>query len=156
MRMRLIAATALIPLMAACGGGSSGGDSTAGAATDGGSAAGGGGGIAATCVAPTLTVKPAKVQPGDRVQVSGEWFADGCNDTAINGQPPQPAPAITGMTLEVSQGDQSWPVATDVDAEGETYAFEVSIEIPRDLHAGKATVQAKDYGFPADIEVVQG
>jgi hypothetical protein len=150
MRMRLMAATALLPVLAACGGGSSGG----GAAVDSSGAAGGGAGVAASCVAPILTVKPTKVHAGDQVKVSGEWFADGCNDTAVNGQPPQPPPPFTGMTIELHQGDQTWPVATEVDAAGDNYAFEVSVTIPDDVTPGKATMQAKDRGFATDLEVV--
>ena len=150
MRFRLMAATALVPLLAACGGGSSGDGST----VDNSGAAGGGSGVAASCVAPTLTVKPVTVQAGDKVQVTGEWFADGCNDVAIDGQPPQPPPPFMNMTIELRQGDQTWPVASDVDATGDHYAFDLSVTIPDDVHPGKATLQAKDRGFPTDLEVV--
>jgi hypothetical protein len=102
-----------------------------------------------------LTVKPMKVHAGEQVQVSGEWFADGCNDVVVNGQEPQAPPPFTGMTIVVTQGDESWPVASDVDAEGEHYAFDVAVTIPDDVHAGKASIQAKDRGFPTDIEVVE-
>jgi hypothetical protein len=154
MRIRLMAATALIPLVAACGGSSSGGGAEANGGDGGSTAAGGGGISAASCVAPMLTVKPAKVHAGDEVTVTGEWFADGCNDTVVNGETPQPPPAFTDMTIEFHQGDKTWPVATDVDAEGEHYAFETTVQIPDDVHEGKATMQAKDHGFATDLEVV--
>lgn len=149
MRYRLMAAAAFIPVLAACGGSSSGGGSTVDSFSNGGNPAAGGGVSAATCIAPTLTLKPAKAAPGDEVKVSGEWFVDGCNDTGM-GEAPK---ALTGMTLEVIQGHESWPVASGVDATGENSSFEVSIEVPADAQAGKATVQATDYGLPADLEI---
>jgi len=148
MRIRLLAATALLPVLAACGGGSSGGGST----VDSSGAAGGG--VAASCVAPTLTITPARFQAGEKVHVSGEWFADGCNDMAIDGQPPQAPPPFTDMTIELHQGGQTWPVAEDVDAAGDHYAFDVSVTIPDDVKPGKATMQAKNHGFATDVEVV--
>jgi hypothetical protein len=155
MRIRLMAATALIPLLAACGGSSSGGGPTVDGSAGGGNPAAGGG-AAASCVAPTLTVRPTKAHPGEDLRVSGEWYADGCNDTAVNGESPQPPPPFTGMTIELHQGDKTWPVATDVDAAGERYSFDVTVTVPKDADAGKATIQAKDHGFATDLEIVTG
>jgi hypothetical protein len=106
-------------------------------------------GGAASCVAPTLTVNPARSGRGDTVQVTGEWFAADCYDTGQAGTPPP----LTSMTIEFRQGHREWTVASGVDASGGHYTFTVPIRVPADVHPGPARIAVKGYGSPARLHV---
>jgi hypothetical protein len=137
MKPRLIASVALAAgVLAACGGSSSGGGGTHAR-------------VAADCAAPTLAVSPTAAAAGDTVQASGEWFASDCYDMGEPGTPP----ALTSLTVQVAQGEQTWTVASDVDATGDHYAFEVPIVLPDDLQPGAAQVAVKGYATPVEIDI---
>jgi hypothetical protein len=108
-------------------------------------------GPAASCVGPTLQLNPEAAPADATVQASGEWFAADCYDTGQGGTPPP----LEDLTIEVRQGDRSWPVATGVDAGGDHYTFEVPIRLPEDLQPGSAEVAVKGYvSATADVRVL--
>lgn len=137
MRRGLVAVTAALGSVVACGGGSSSHGHT---------------GSSASCAGPKLAISPAVAEAGDTVQAAGEWFAADCYDT---GQPGSPPP-LTALTLQVSQEGRVWTAASHVDATGSHYSFHVPIHLPEDLHPGTAEIAVKGYGAPVTLRVAPG
>ena len=93
---------------------------------------------AASCVAPTVTVKPARVARGGVLSVSGQYFGDDCLDTGtVPGVGPLGQP-LTGLVVVIDQGDNEFVVATG--SAGSDYAFKVDVVVPASLEPGKATL----------------
>lgn len=106
-------------------------------------------GTSASCVGPTLAISPTVAHAGDTVQANGEWFAADCYDT---GQPGTP-PALTAMTIRVSQSGKTWLVAAGIDAAGARYAFHVPIQLPERLRPGTAEVEVPGHGTPTELRI---
>jgi hypothetical protein len=133
----LLVTAAIVGCLTSCGG------------SDSESGSGGHNGGAASCAAPVLTVAPAVADAGDTVHANGKWFAADCYDTGQTGTPP----ALTGLTLHVSQRGQTWTVASQVDASGSDYTFDVPIDLPAGLQPGSAEVQVDGHGAAAEVQV---
>ena len=98
-------------------------------------------GAGAACVAPELEVRPASVEPGGSVTVTGTGFITECNDVITpNEPPPPPSPPETGIEIAFVQGDDIDVLAT-VSADA-SYRFIVTVIVPADATAGEATVRA--------------
>ena len=94
---------------------------------------------AASCVAPTVTVKPARVARGGVLTVTGQHFGEDCFDTGT--VPPGVGPLgqpLTGLVVVIDQGDNEFVVATG--SAGSDYAFKVDVVVPASLEPGKATL----------------
>lgn len=113
----------------------------------------------AMCVAPSVSVDPAKGAPGDEIVVKGAYFAGDCNDTVVcqEGQPctePPKAAPQTGIDVVFEQNGQQWPLGT-VDASPDDYSWTLSAKVPV-AETGKATIEANGAPEPAAFEVVNG
>ncbi|MEP7115010.1 MAG: hypothetical protein ABI862_17215 [Ilumatobacteraceae bacterium] len=100
---------------------------------------------AASCAAPTVTFKPAKVARGATLTVTGRYFGDDCLDTGT--LPPGVGALgtpLTGLTLAIDQGDNEFIVATG-SADGD-YEFQVDVVVPTALEPGEAILSVLGAG----------
>ncbi|WP_380162739.1 hypothetical protein [Kineococcus sp. R86509] len=118
---------------------------------------------AASCVGPQLAIgsdpqaalptseespAPVAVAKGERLQVAGQWFHDGCNDTHAAGAGcagPQESPEspMQDVDLVLEQGGRSWTLG-EADAAGrdESYAIGWQVDLPAEVAAGPAVLSA--------------
>ena len=94
----------------------------------------------ASCVAPALRLKPARVARGGVLTITGQNLGDDCLDTGTLppgvgalGQP------LTGLVIVIDQADLEFVVATG--SADSDYAFRVEVVVPVGLAPGDATVQ---------------
>ena len=94
---------------------------------------------AASCVGPTVKVKPSKVARGGVLTITGQFFGDNCPDTGS--VPPGVGPLgnpLTGLAIVIDQGDNEFVLATgSADAK---YEFRVEVVVPAGLEPGEATL----------------
>ncbi len=94
---------------------------------------------AASCVAPVVKIKPARVARGAVLTVTGQNFGDDCLDTGT--LPPGVGPLgepLTGLVIVIDQGGNEFVVATG--SAGSDYAFKVDVVVPASLEPGKASI----------------
>jgi hypothetical protein len=94
---------------------------------------------AASCVAPSLTVKPARVARGAELTITGQYLGDDCLDTGT--LPPGIGPLgnpLTGLLVVIDQGPKEFQVATG--SADSKYEFEVKVVVPPTLEPGDASV----------------
>ena len=94
----------------------------------------------ASCVAPVLRFKPARVTRGDVLAITGQNFGDDCIDTGT--LPPGVGPLgqpLTGLVIVIDQADLEFVVATG--SADSDYSFTVEVVVPSGLAPGEATVQ---------------
>lgn len=106
----------------------------------------------ASCVGPMPTVGPVTL--GHDVEVDGEWFRTGCDDTGGSGCGGVTSTEVPMEDVEIvlDQGGTSWTLATvDAGGRGENYAIHWSGPLPDGVSAGAATVTAG--GVPVDVVV---
>jgi hypothetical protein len=104
------------------------------------------------------TPAPATVDRGAEVSVSGRWFFTGCSDTYVGGGcsgdgPSRPLEAqspMTGVRLELTQGQSTWPLGT-ADAVGAENVVAWQVRIPDDARNGPATLTAAGAELPISI-----
>jgi hypothetical protein len=104
------------------------------------------------------TPAPATVDRGAEVSVSGRWFFTGCSDTYVGGGcsgdgPSRPLEAqspMTGVRLELTQGQSTWPLGT-ADAVGAENVVAWQVRIPDDARNGPATLTAAGADLPISI-----
>lgn len=110
------------------------------------------GGEQAACVDRALQASPDRAAAGERVQVSGGRFAEGCPDVLVNGEPVEELRPREEVELRLQQGSREWPLAT---AEvGEDLSISERVRLPGELRSGEARVIARDY--TARIQVSGG
>ena len=110
----------------------------------------------ASCVAPTVTFKPARIARGSVVTITGKYFGDGCSDsgTVPQGLGPLGNP-MSGLAIVIDQGSNEFLMATG--SAGSDYAFQVDVVVPNGLEPGDASiivVAAGDARLPADRALV--
>ncbi|GAA0288336.1 hypothetical protein [Kineococcus aurantiacus] len=121
-------------------------------------------GASASCVGPSLTVgpapattapapdpAPAPVPRTGSFDVAGEWFRDGCDDTA--GTPAcAPAPGespLAGVDLVLEQGGTRWTLGTaDAGGRRDRYAVRWTVELPPGVAPGGAVLTAAAATLP--------
>jgi hypothetical protein len=94
---------------------------------------------AASCVAPTVTFKPAKVARGAVLTITGKYFGDDCLDTGT--LPPGVGALgdpLTGIVIVIDQGSLEFPVANG--SADDDYSFQVDVVIPSGLAPGQASI----------------
>jgi hypothetical protein len=96
------------------------------------------GAVDAACAAPTITANPNSGAPGSSFVVTGQGFADACNDVIENGEAPPPAPPTKGVVITFQQQGRSWRLGT-VDADA-SYSFSFQTAVPLDARTGEASV----------------
>lgn len=94
----------------------------------------------AACVQPQLSVSPEQAAPGQTFRVSGDYFFEGCNDSAVNGEEPPDEPPQENIQISLRQGDRTWHLTT-VDADSAD-TIDVNVEVPVEAQPGNATVVA--------------
>ena len=110
----------------------------------------------ASCVAPAVKIKPARVARGGTLTVTGQHFGDDCLDTGT--LPPGIGPLgnpLTGLVIVIDQGDNEFVVATG--SAGSDYAFKVDVVVPASLQPGDATLAilgAGDARLSTDLPLV--
>ncbi|WP_345040937.1 hypothetical protein [Georgenia daeguensis] len=112
----------------------------------------------AACAAPSVTVEPVTVAPGDEVTVRGEAMMEGCADAigmdedgnVISKETVTP---FAGLEVRLLAAGTERVLATvDADEHG---AFEITVRIPQDSPAGGAEVAVDVTGAEsAKVEVV--
>jgi hypothetical protein len=109
------------------------------------------------CVAPSVTVEPATVAPGDEVTVRGEAMMDGCADAISmdedgNVISKEAVTPFTGLDVVYLAADTEEVLATvDADEHG---AFEITVRIPQDSPPGSAEVSVDvTWAESAEVEV---
>ncbi len=112
--------------------------------------------VAASCAAPTVQVKPARVARGGVLTVTGQHFGDDCLDTGT--LPPGVGPLgnpLTGLVIVIDQGTDEYVVARG-SAESD-YTFTVDVVVPAALEPGDATLAllgAGDARLNTDLALV--
>ncbi|WP_435769814.1 hypothetical protein [Nocardioides sp. SYSU DS0651] len=120
-----------------------------------------GGEAVASCAAPALLVpEGAVLERGATVTVAGEGFVDGCQDSmgcevrlgcdSCEYAAPPPAP-YRDETLALVQQGREWVLGVE-DARPDGGEVTWSIEVPRDVAAGPATLRT-DHGEPVRVQV---
>lgn len=110
----------------------------------------------ASCAAPTVTFKPAKIARGAVLTITGKYFGDDCLDTGT--VPPGVGPLgnpMSGLAIVIDQGSNEFVVATG--SARSDYAFQVEVVVPSALEPGEASVivvAAGDARLPADRPLV--
>ena len=96
-----------------------------------------------------------------RVQVTGEFFHTGCNDTKTCGpgcgrgnctRADEERP-LQDVQLRLVQGDRSWPLG-EADATGPRHATEWTVELPFAALPGPARLETGPPGTSAVLEVL--
>ncbi|MEP7048028.1 MAG: hypothetical protein ABI949_15160 [Ilumatobacteraceae bacterium] len=101
--------------------------------------------VVASCVGPTLKLKPARVARGAVLTINGQFFGDDCADTGT--LPHEAGPLgtpLTGLSIVIDQGDHEFVVATG--SAGADYSFKVDVVVPAALEAGDAVVNVLGVG----------
>jgi hypothetical protein len=95
--------------------------------------------VTASCAAPTVTFKPAKVVRGGVVTITGHYFGSDCLDTGTLPQGVGPlGDPLTGLVIVIDQGQREFVVAAG--SAGDDYAFHVDIVVPIELEPGPASL----------------
>jgi hypothetical protein len=112
----------------------------------------------AACAAPSVTVEPATVAPGDEVTVRGEAMMEGCADAISmdedgNVISKETVTPFTGLDVVYLAADMERVLATvDADEKG---AFEITVRIPQDSPLGGAEVSVDVMSAEgAQVEIV--
>jgi hypothetical protein len=92
----------------------------------------------ASCVGPSVGVDRASVGRGEILEIRGQYFGTGCNDTG--GEGPTLGAPQSFISLRIRQGDVVVPVAV-VNA-ARDYRFVVRVSMPAELASGPASVTA--------------
>lgn len=97
----------------------------------------------ASCAAPSVTVNETTVRPGDRIVVSGDFFAAECNDTGtFCGPRRSPPERDIHVTLE-ELGSFTVNVIDEVVVDAnEDFTFVVTLQTPADAQPGRYQVFA--------------
>ena len=110
------------------------------------------------CAAPSVTVEPATVSPGDEVTVRGEAMMDGCADSISmdedgNVISKETVTPFTGLDVVYLAADMEQVLATvDADEQG---LFQITVRIPHDSPLGGAEVSVDAmWTEPAEVEIV--
>lgn len=111
---------------------------------------------AASCAAPTVKVKPARIARGGVLTVAGQYFGDDCLDTGT--VPPgvgRLGNPLTGLVIVIDQGANEFVVGTG--SAGSDYTFKVDVVVPAGLAPGDATLAllgAGDARLATDVPLV--
>jgi hypothetical protein len=93
----------------------------------------------ASCAAPTVKFRPARIARGGVLTITGQYLGDDCLDT---GTIPPGVGALgnplTGLAIVINQGPNEFVVATG-SADGD-YEFQVDVVVPSQLEPGEAVV----------------
>jgi len=127
---------------------------------------------AASCVGPQLVIgtdpeaaslgggespAPVTVAGDGLLQVAGQWFRNGCDDTSSGGAgcagPSASSESpMREVDLVLEQGGSSWTLGTaDAAGRGEGYAIAWQVELPPEVVAGPAVVSAAGVDVPVEI-----
>lgn len=127
---------------------------------------------AASCVGPQLVIgtdpeaaslgggespAPVTVARDGSLQVAGEWFREGCDDTSAAGAgcagpPASSESSMREVDLVLEQGGSSWTLGTaDAAGRGERYAISWQVDLPSEVVAGPAVVSAGGVGIPVEV-----
>lgn len=120
----------------------------------------------ASCVGPSLTVgadpadvpapdaPPLPVSAAGPLEVSGQWFREGCNDTVGMGcDSANPESPLTDVDLVLRQGGTTWPLGTtDAGGRGEQYSVHWRVDLPAAANEGEATLAAGGAELVVTIE----
>lgn len=98
------------------------------------------GGSSPACAGPSLSVTPTHVKPGGGVNVTGNWFQEGCRDVGVNGRMQGSTRTMHNIQIILVQESRKWTLAS-VDA-GADASFQVQLRLPTNLSAGNAVIQA--------------
>ncbi|GII99860.1 hypothetical protein CLV28_1008 [Sediminihabitans luteus] len=91
-------------------------------------------GASAACEAPSITVEPRAVAPGESVMITGEGFMSDCDDTP-DGDAGDP---LQGLEVVFDHDGQTYAGGT-ADA-GPSGTLSITVPVPLDLPAGKVDV----------------
>jgi hypothetical protein len=93
----------------------------------------------ASCAAPTVKFKPARIARGGVLTITGQYFGDDCLDTGTvpQGVGPLGSP-LTGLAIVIDQGEREFLLATG--SADSDYAFEVDVVVPSELEPGEASL----------------
>jgi hypothetical protein len=93
----------------------------------------------ASCPAPTVKFRPARVARGATVTITGQNFGDRCFDT---GTVPEGVgrlgDPLAGLVIVIDQADREYVVASG--SADQDYKFAVEFVVPAELEPGQATV----------------
>lgn len=95
--------------------------------------------VIASCPAPTVTFRPARVARGAELTITGKYFGDNCFDTGT--VPPDVGPLgvpLTGLAIVIDQGSNEFVLATG--SADSDYQFRVDVVIPSTLEPGEAVI----------------
>jgi hypothetical protein len=147
-RVRLLAASGLLLLCAACGGPSNAIGASSAKATSNVN-----GTSNASCVGPYLNDQPPNgpfggplptVSPGSTITIYGHWYTRTCNDTGGN-DPLKPLPTVH-LTVMLPGGDVQ--ELGEFNPSGNNMGFATEVHVPVSARAGTATVR-DDRQYPA-------
>ena len=101
------------------------------------------GSSAGGCEAPRVIAEQAVASPGERLEISGTGFFDGCVDTSANGTPQGEMSAYATVAIVVTQDEEVVVEegAVPVDPDG---TFQITLDLPEDLSTEPITVTAPD------------
>jgi hypothetical protein len=140
-RMRLLGASGLLLLCAACGS-----PSNAHVASGGNATSDPNGTSSASCVGPYLSDQPhsgpfrgptPKVRPGDTITIYGHWYTSTCSDTGGN-DPLRSLPPVH-LTLTLPSGDVQ--ELGEFNPSGKDMGFSTQVHVPGATQSGTAMVR---------------
>lgn len=101
------------------------------------------GSSAGGCEAPRVIAEQAEASPGERLEISGTGFFDGCVDTSANGTPEGDMSPYATVAIVVTQDGSVVveQVAVPVEPDG---TFETTLVLPEDLSTEPITITAPD------------
>jgi hypothetical protein len=108
----------------------------------------------ASCAGPQIDVSPKTTVTAGQVTVTGQYFAEDCNDTLVNGQSPAPVAPTTGITITFVQNGRTETVGT-VDADAQ-YRFSMIATVPAWARPGQASIRADETAVPLTITSAEG
>jgi hypothetical protein len=141
-RMRLMGASGLLLLCAACGDTSNTVDTSDSNGT-----------LSASCVGPYLNDQPPSgpfrgpvrtVSPGGTIIIHGHWYTSTCNDTGGNDTLKPMPPVHLTLTLPGGNVEQ----LGEFEPGGQDMGFSAAVHVPAATRAGAATVR-DDQQYPA-------
>lgn len=120
------------------------------------------GAAVASCTGPVLSIggeqaAPPAVDLTTGLEVTGEWFRSGCDDTGQGSgcrAPESEEAPLTDVELFVEQGGRSVLLGTaDAADKSQRYAVGWEVTLPADLHPGPAVLRAAGAELPVQLTV---
>jgi hypothetical protein len=99
----------------------------------------------ASCVAPSVKLRPTRVARGAVLTITGQYFGDDCLDTGT--LPPGVGALgnpLTGLVIVIDQGTREFVVANG--SADRDYEFKVDVVVPAELEPGDALVDVLGVG----------